>query len=304
VDEAKWLEVSLTVDGELAEAVAEVLDRFLVNGVVIESTDVKQNDENGGTTVGPVKVFGYLFIDEHTDQKRKRIEEALWHLSLIQPVPEAQYKTIADQDWMEAWKKYYAPIKVGKKLMIVPSWMKVEDPTRIAVKINPSMAFGTGTHPTTQLCLEHFEKYILPGQPVIDIGCGSGILSIAAIKLGASHVVAVDVDNAAVKNTQSNAEMNGVLDKIETGMGSVGEALGMSYSLHQAPMVVANILATILTRLLNEELAALVAPGGTLILSGILDTQFDALDYEARKFGLKLLEKRTKSDWVSPVYRK
>jgi len=114
VDEAKWLEVSLTVDGELAESIVEVLDRFLVNGVVIESTTVQQNNENEGTPFGPVKVFGYLFIDGQTDDKRKRIEEALGHLNLIQPVPEPKYKKIADQDWMEAWKKYYVPIKIGK----------------------------------------------------------------------------------------------------------------------------------------------------------------------------------------------
>jgi len=205
---------------------------------------------------------------------------------------------------MEAWKKYYVPIKIGKKLMIVPSWMDMKDKTRIAIKINPSMAFGTGTHPTTQLCLEHLEKYILPGQPMIDIGCGSGILSIAAIKLGASQALAVDIDNAAVQNTRSNAKINGIAKKIETGIGSAAEVLGMSYSLYQAPVVVANILTTVLIRLLNERLPDLVPDEGVLILSGILVTQFAEIDYEARKIGLKLIDKRTKKDWVSPVYQK
>jgi ribosomal protein L11 methyltransferase len=304
VDDAKWLEVSLTVDGELAEAVAEVLDRFVSNGVVIESGFIQKNDENGGTPTGPMRVFGYLFIDEHTEEKRKRIEEALWHLGQIQPVPEVQYKTIADQDWMKAWKKYYTPLKVGKKLMIVPAWMEAKDPTRIAIKINPGMAFGTGTHPSTQLCLEHLENHVAAGQPLIDIGCGSGILSIAAIKMGASHAVAVDIDNAAVKNTEINAQINGVSEKMEIGLGSVAEVSGLSYSINQAPLVVVNILAPVIIRMLNEELPSLIAKGGKLILAGILDSQIDSVDYEARKFGFKLIEQRKKNDWVSPIYQK
>jgi len=139
---------------------------------------------------------------------------------------------------------------------------------------------------------------------MIDIGCGSGILSIAAIKLGASQALAVDIDNAAVQNTRSNAKINGIAKKIETGIGSAAEVLGMSYSLYQAPVVVANILTTVLIRLLNERLPDLVPDEGVLILSGILVTQFAEIDYEARKIGLKLIDKRTKKDWVSPVYQK
>lgn len=304
MDDAKWLEVSLTVDGELAEAVAEVLDRFVSNGVVIESGVKQKADENGGTPASPVRVFGYLFIDEHSEEKRSRIEEALWHLGQIQPVPQLQYKYIADQDWMEAWKKYYTPLKIGKKLEIVPSWMESKNPELIAIKINPGMAFGTGTHPSTQLCLEHLEVEAIQGKTLIDIGCGSGILSIAAIKLGMSHAVAVDIDNAAVKNTEANAKINGVLDHLEIGLGSVAEVAGLKYSINQAPLVVVNILAPVIIRMLNEELPSLVAPGGILILAGILDTQFDSLDYEARKFGFKLLGKRKKNDWVSPIYQK
>lgn len=304
MDNAKWLEVSLTVNGELAEAVAEVLDRFVSNGVVIESGFTQKNGEEKGTPAGAMRVFGYLLVDEHTQYKRQRIEEAFWHLGQIQPLPEISYKPIADKDWMEAWKKYYTPIKVGKKLMILPSWVDLKDPHRIAIKIDPGMAFGTGTHPSTQLCLENLEEHILPGQSMIDIGCGSGILSIAAVKLGMSHAVAVDIDNAAVKNTEANARINGVLDKLEIGLGSVAEVSGMSFSINQAPLVAANILAPIINRLLNEELPSLVSKGGKLILAGILDSQVDQVDYEARKFGFTMIDKRTKSDWVSLVYQK
>jgi len=153
VDNAKWLEISLTVDGELAEAVAEVLDRYAANGVVVEQ-DVKYNDaEDIGTPYGPVRVFGYLAIDGQLEEKRAKLEQALFYLNAIRPLPQAVYKEIADQNWMTAWKEHYHPIPVGEKLIILPAWIEQQDFSRLAVKIDPSMAFGTGTHPSTQLCL-------------------------------------------------------------------------------------------------------------------------------------------------------
>ena len=125
----------------------------------------------------------------------------MWYLNAIRQLPQPVYSEIADQNWMAAWKEHYHPIVIGKKLLILPAWMEQKDMTRVAVKIDPSMAFGTGTHPSTQLCLELIEDYTQPGQPVIDIGCGSGILSIAALKLGASHALAVDIDAESVKAT-------------------------------------------------------------------------------------------------------
>ena len=113
----------------------------------------------------------------------------LAYLGRIQPIPEPAYRPIQDEDWMSSWKEHYHPIPIGQRLLVLPAWIEQSDPSRIAVKIDPSMAFGTGTHPSTQLCLEMVEKYTRPGQPVIDVGCGSGILSIAALKLGAASVL-------------------------------------------------------------------------------------------------------------------
>jgi len=303
VAEIRWLEVSMVVDGELAEAVAEVLDRFASNGVVIESNVRSLSDEDEGTPEGPVKVYGYLCVDEHLEENRTRLEEALWHLGQIQPLPKAEFKYLEDEDWMAAWKKHYHPIEIGEKLLIVPAWLKPRNLRRIAVKIDPSMAFGTGTHPSTQLCLELLETYVSPGQPVIDVGCGSGILSIAALKLGASHALGVDIDNAAIKSTHENGSANDVDAAIETGLGSVEEILKGNFSIRQAPLVLANILAPVIIRLFKTGLADLMEPGGIIILAGILDTQSEGVSGMAIQCGLEFVEQRQIGDWMALVFK-
>jgi ribosomal protein L11 methyltransferase len=304
VADAKWIEVSLTVDGELAEAVAEVLDRFATGGVVVESNVKYRNVEDEGTPYGPVKVFGYLEIDDQIEARRHKLEEALWYLNAIRPLPQAVFKEIADQNWMAAWKEHYHPIPIGKKLLILPAWIEQKDMERIAVKIDPSMAFGTGTHPSTQLCLELVEDYTRPGETVIDIGCGSGILSIAALKMGASHALAVDIDAESVKATQEASAANGVLERVETGLGSIAEIQNGSYHIKQAPLVLANILAPVLIRLFGEGMANLVEPGGVIVLAGILAEQGDGVRASAEKHGLKFVEIRQTLDWVAFVMKK
>src|SRR5262245_18491393 len=220
-----WLEVSMTVAGELAEAVADVFARFAPNGVMTEQ-GVKYNDaEDVGTPTGPITVRAYLEVNNQIEETRQKLEEALYYLGMIQPIPAPTYKQIADQNWMEAWKQHYKPILIGERLVIVPAWMDSPDPRRVAIKIDPGMAFGTGTHPTTQLCLKLMENYFddrqqtmdddplsMMNRPwsVIDVGCGSGILSIAAIKLGAQLVLGVDIDAGSVKNSRENADANNV----------------------------------------------------------------------------------------------
>ena len=304
VDNAKWLEISLTVDGELAEAVAEVLDRYAANGVVVEQ-NVKYNDaEDLGTPYGPVKVYGYLSIDEQLEEKRSKLEQALFYLNAIRPLPQPVYNEIADQNWMAAWKDHYHPIPIGKKLIILPAWIEQVDFSRQAVKIDPSMAFGTGTHPSTQLCLQYVEDFTPAGQPVIDIGCGSGILSIAALKLGASHALAVDIDEGSVESTLEACVANGVNLNIEAGTGSVDEIKAGQFSLKQAPLVLANILAPVLIRLFEGGMADLIAPGGVIILAGILDEQGESVCKSAESVGLTFVEKRQSGDWVAFAFKK
>lgn len=301
---ANWLEISLTVDGELAEAVADVMARYVANGVVVESDVIYNDAEDVGTPFGPVRVYGYIPVNDQLEDTRQRLAESLWYLGRIQPLPEPSFRTIEDQDWMVAWKKNYHPINIGKRMLILPAWIENPSPERIAVRIDPSMAFGTGTHPTTQLCLEAIEKYLQDGQSVIDVGCGSGILSIAALLYGADHALGVDIDDESMRSSRENAETNGVAQHFELHIGSVAEIRSGKYSLSQAPLVLANILAPIIIRLFGDGLADLVSPAGTLVLSGILAEQADRVEEAAVKNGLTPIERYQSGDWVALIYRK
>jgi ribosomal protein L11 methyltransferase len=299
-----WMEVSLTVDGELAEAVADVLARFAPNGVVTESEVKFLNAEDEGTPDGDVVVRAYLPADGALEEKRTELEQALHYLGMIRPLPAPVFRPVEDQNWMEAWKAHYQPIPIGKKLIVVPAWLDAPDAQRIPIRIDPGMAFGTGTHPTTQLCLELLEQYTSPGGEVIDVGCGSGILSIAALKLGAASALGVDIDEAAVRASRENADANQVEAKrFRLGVGSVAEILAGRFEPRQAPLVLANILAPVIIRLFDVGLAELLTPGGVLVLSGILAEQAEAVLSAAGNRGLELVEKRQMGDWVALVMR-
>jgi ribosomal protein L11 methyltransferase len=296
-----WLEVSMTVDGELAEFVADVFARFAPNGVMTEQ-GVKYNDaEDAGTPTGPITVRAYLEVNDQLEETRQQLEESLFYLGMIRPLPVAAYKQIADQNWMEAWKQYYKPILIGQRLLILPAWMESPEPSRIAIKIDPGMAFGTGTHPTTQLCLELMEIAFVKSQTsnVIDVGCGSGILSIAALKLGATKVLGVDIDEESVKNSRENADTNEVGDELILGVGSVQEILDGKFEFKQAPLVVANILAPVIVRLFDAGLADLVEENGSIILSGILFEQEQSVIEAGQAKGLRMNERRQIGDWVA-----
>lgn len=296
-----WLEVSLIVDGELAEAVAEVLRRFTPDGVAIEATQIGIDTDGEGVPVGPLRVCGYLPMDVDVEETRQEIEEALWYLGRISPLPAPQFQVIQEVNWVETWKEHYHPIPVGDRLMVVPAWIESSPPERIPIRIEPGMAFGTGTHPTTQLCLAAVEKWVRPGRPVIDVGCGSGILSVAALKLGASHVLGVDIDEEAVEAARQNAALNGVEKDLEPGLGSVAEIRSGAYTLSKAPFVLANILAPVIIRLLEAGLADLVEPGGALVLSGILAGQEASVLEAIQAQNLSLQERAQSGDWVALV---
>jgi len=297
-----WLRISLEVDPELAEAVSEVLARYIPGGVVIESTAVEPDAEHEDRAIGPLRVSGYIPTEDR-DRVRSQIEEGLGYLSLIQPIPDPSYETIEEQNWMEAWKVHYRPLHIGQRLLILPAWMP-HDPAGgpVAVRIDPGMAFGTGVHPTTQLSLQLLERYLKPGQSVIDVGCGSAILAIAAAKLGAGRVVAVDIDAQALDNARHNAQLNEV--DIEIGVGSVAELLAGRFGLRQADLVVANILAPVLVRLLEQGLAKLMAESGVLILSGILAEQEGEMKRTLDQAGLKIIEERRIEDWLGLAAQK
>jgi ribosomal protein L11 methyltransferase len=304
VDKANWVEVSLTVSAEQAEAVAEVLSRTIPHGVVVEQKAMQNNHDDANRVEPNARVFGYLLADTTLEFKKKQLEEALWHLGQIQPLPAATYQPILDEDWMASWKKHYQPIKIGKKLVIIPAWIKKDFPGRVPIRINPGMAFGTGTHPSTQLCLQLLEEALQPTQSVIDIGCGSGILSIASLQLGAGFVLGVDIDPAAIKSTQENSANNKIKTRLEIGLGSVREIRSNLFSIQTAPLVVVNILASIIIHLFEDGLADLMDAGGKLILAGILEPQAKNVIAIAMKNGLVLEKTITSLDWAALLFRK
>jgi len=298
-----WLEVSVICNGEIGEAVAEVMARFAENGVVIESITEFDQKAYEQVETDKVRVLCYLNNDENVEQKSLQLQESLWHLSQISPIAAPQLQTIQDEDWMASWKNNYKPIKVGKNWLILPAWIE-PDPseTRQIIRIDPAMAFGTGTHPSTQLCLLAIEDYLKVGQDVIDLGCGSGILAIAALKLGASYALAVDTDDLAVEATKKNAIINKIHTNLASHRGSLDDILHGDYVIRQAPLVLANILAPVLIQLLKEGLARTITPGGKLVMAGILETQAESVIQASKTAGLNLVNQYQQDDWVALVF--
>lgn len=205
---------------------------------------------------------------------------------------------------MEAWKDHYHPIPISRRLLILPAWINPPDTNRIPIRIELGMAFGTGTHPTTQLCLALVEEFfdtakIGSGVKVIDIGCGSGILSIAAIKLGADRALGVDIDPEAIRASSENSRLNGVTSQLELDTGSVSAVIGGKSSFCSAQLVLANILAPVLVELLNQGLGELVEPGGWLILSGILENQSCDVEVALEKHGFTQVRVKQVGDWIA-----
>jgi len=303
-----WLEASLVVNGEAAEAVADVLTRFAPEGVALEATRLEVSPDTDETRpAGDVRVRAYLPAGPDLETRRGQLEEALWHLGQLLPLPAPEYRSVVAADWAESWKANFQPIRIGRRLMIVPAWLTPPlAPGDVEVRLDPGMAFGTGTHPTTQLCLQAIERHLKPGQPMLDLGTGSGILAIAAAKLGAGPILAVDIDAEAVRIARENAVANGVAERLHIDDGSLAEVLAGRYGPQWVgvPFVVANILARVIVNLLEAGLAQTVAPGGLLVLSGILDSQAYQVLGALPQHGLTLAAQEQIEDWVAIIARK
>ena len=295
-----WLEVSVLVDGEAAEAVSEVLNRYGRGGVVIEHllTDGLGAHED----TDELRVKAYLAADD-TDLRRQ-VEEALWHLGQLYPIPAPTFHLLAESDWAEAWKQHYSVLLIGQRTVIVPRWLEHEpEPGQVVITLDPGMAFGTGTHPTTRLCLEALERYVDQGRMpqagrVLDMGTGSGVLSISAVKQGASSVRALDIDELAVDAARENVAENGVSEQVEVELGSLEAARG-PYDL-----VLINILAQVICALFDEGLADLVCPGGTVIASGIIDEREPDVRAAFAAHNVRVVDRLIERDWVALVGRK
>ena len=294
----RWIEASLRVDGESAEAIAEVLGRYGHQGVSLEQDDIPPDrfDESDLPPADNLILRAYFPDDSDFPGKKAEFETALGHLDRLYPMPSPVYRVLHEADWAEAWKAHYQPLRVGRRLLIRPRWIEVElAADDIEIALDPGMAFGTGTHPTTQLCLEALEARMRPAYDVLDLGCGSGILAIAAAKLDAGKVLALDIDALAVQATGENAAHNGVADVITAQRGNLDSVLT---SARRFDIAVVNILARIILQLAEQRLGDVMRPGGIGIFSGIIDTQADEVAAALESCGLRIRERRRRGDWV------
>ena len=300
-NEKQWIEISLEVDQEPAEAVASALGEILPGGVVLERASLDVFPDQLDQLVGPVRVYGYLPVDDLLEERKNKINHALYFLGRISPLPAANYRPIQNKDWTEAWKVHYQPIPLGSKLIIVPSWLKNPDPDRQAVLMDPGMAFGSGTHQSTQLCLILIEEYLEENQvrSMLDIGTGSGILAIAAVKLGLNFVMGVDIDPKAVEIAQKNSSLNQTSDRTRFSVGSVPSFQSGEIQTEKVELVAVNMIAPYLEKLIGEGLVELVKPGGSLVLSGMLETQVSPLIHQLLDHQLKIEVRRQLGEWVA-----
>lgn len=207
---------------------------------------------------------------------------------------ELEMKDVDEEDWSNAWKKYYHPVQVGEHLVVCPSWEAYDrQPDDVVLTLNPGMAFGTGTHDTTRLCMELLEKYITPQDTVLDVGCGSGILAITAALLGANKIIGCDIDEVAVKVAGENAALNGVQDRISFHQGDLTSQVEGSFQI-----ICANIVADVIIRL-SEDAGSYLAKDGIFITSGIIDTREQDVLNALEQNGFQVIERRTSGGWVA-----
>jgi ribosomal protein L11 methyltransferase len=278
----RWVEIAVDSTDASADAVSNIL---------IE-------EGCGGTAVGALSVSGYLPVDDRLEARlqsvRDRVSE-LPSLGLDIGAGELTVKWVNDDEWATAWKKFFKPLRVGR-VVVKPSWEEFEPREGdVIVEIDPGMAFGTGNHPTTQLCLELLQDYVKGGEVVLDMGTGSGILAIAAAKLGAARVVGLDVDTVAVEAAVENVRLSGLENVI-----SIGREDSPSAFQGAADIVVANIIAKVIIEM-SAELAAAVRPGGVLIASGIIQDRAEDVKSALAQSELASRETRHEGEWVAIV---
>jgi len=285
-----WIEVSVQVDSETTEAVSELINRYVPHGAVIEQ------DPNIADSL-TVKVF--LSPDAH--QTRRKIEEGLWHLGQIHPIPEPLFRLLSHQEWAEAWKKHLHVLRIGQGVVIKPSWLTYSPaPGDVVVELDPGMAFGTGLHLSTRLCLQALEGLIGPGMRVLDLGTGSGILAIVAALMGAGQVVALDVDELAVKVATANTATNGVAERVQVELGSI-ERLPSNAAPFE--LILVNIEVQVILELVSQGLLSRLASGGWFVGAGILENQADDVLAALAEEGLCDIQVRQERDWVAVVGR-
>ena len=253
----------------------------------------------------PQKFTAILTEEENLENITWKIQEMLHRLSQFMEIGEGtiSFDKTKEEDWVNNWKKYFKPIQLDEQIVIKPTWETLENPKKdtIVIEIDPGTAFGTGSHETTKLCIEGMKPYIKPGSRMLDVGCGSGILSIIGLKLGASHAVLTDIDPNAIAAAKENFEVNHISeDQYEVYQGNILEDQEFARMIgkERYPLVVANILADVLLPLI-EIADQFMTEDGVFVLSGIIDTKEQEIAEKLKNYGFDILETRRMKDWVS-----
>jgi len=283
-----WIQTHLTVDKAQAPLIELLLENLGALSITLgDAGDEPMLEPGPGETPlwSATRVTGLFSGDTNSDDLRAAINQALErdisrHL---------QVELLQDEDWERSWLDQFKPMRFGQRLWICPTGHSVEQADAVVVDLDPGLAFGTGTHPTTDLCLRWLDGADIVGKTVIDFGCGSGVLAIAALKLGATRAIGIDHDPQAIIASRENAERNGVADRLEV-------CLSQDFQAQPADLVLANILANVLVEL-RDQIAPLVAPGGDLVLSGILAEQAESVT-QAYSSQLNFLPSKHKDGWV------
>ncbi|KGX93573.1 ribosomal protein L11 methyltransferase [Pontibacillus halophilus JSM 076056 = DSM 19796] len=310
----KWSEICIHTTTEAVEPVSNVLHEAGASGVVIEDPEdlVKERDTYMGEiyelnpedypTEG-VYVKAYVAVNSFLAETVEEIKQAVTNLSeygIDLGHNEVTVSEVNEEDWATAWKKYYKPVKISEKVTITPTWEEYEPVSsdEVIIELDPGMAFGTGTHPTTVLSIQAIEQYIEQDDVVIDVGAGSGVLSIASVLLGAKEVYAYDLDDVAVTSTVNNAEYNQVSHLIHAKQNDLLNDVDV-----QADLIVSNILAEIIVRF-TDDAFNLVKSGGYFITSGIIRDKREIVKERLEQSGFEIVETNQMEDWTSIIARK
>jgi ribosomal protein L11 methyltransferase len=311
----KWSEISIHTTAEATEAVSSILYEMGANGVVIEDPEVLYREWD--TPFGEIYqlspddfpaegVFVKAYLPVDSSELFDVVEELKEQLAQLTEYgldigkANIAVNDVHEDEWAHAWKKYYKPVHVTDRMTIKPVWEEYEPrhDKEIIIEMDPGMAFGTGTHPTTILCLRAVEKYVDEGDRLYDVGTGTAILSIAAIKLGAEHVLAMDLDEVAVRSAQANTELNGVHEKITVRQNNLLDGVE-----EPVDVVVANILAEVIVRF-TDDVYRVLKPEGVFIASGIIQAREADVKKALADSGLVVVETILIDDWVAIVSKK
>lgn len=307
----KWSEMSIHTTQEAVEPISNILHEAGAGGVAIEDpadlNKVREQQFGEIYALSPddypeegVIVKAYLPVTSSFGETVESIKEAISNLTqygIDLGFNTVEINEVNEEDWSTAWKKYYHPVKISEKVTIVPTWEEYEpeQPNEIIVELDPGMAFGTGTHPTTVMCIQALEKVIQKGEHVIDVGTGSGVLSIVAAKLGASKVDAYDLDEVAVNSAKMNVELNKTDHIVEVKQNNLLENIS-----GKADVIVANILAEIILLFINDA-AKKLKKDGLFITSGIIKSKQDDIVSNLEKAGFTIEEILQIEDWVAII---